>query len=617
MKNVINNILLTLTAVMATTVTAEDVVPSEMTLEKHAFLPYDPVYFQNRTTDNNADMMPLFNTQGKELSSHTTGNRYIPVSPKVLVIETKDKHYGLINRQGEVLVKPKYTEMIQYTPKLFGFDDTGIGLNWQLYDRKGQVFAPQCRYVKGAFRGQVAWCLSDKTNLLDLNTGKLLTQGDYNPYSSFNENGLMRIDGRVKSICQGLTVINTKGEYIIPCKGYSQVQLLDNGSIAFQLEYNQPWGLYYERKEVVKPQYDSIDYRVLLSLSAQASEQFTIYYVDKRQGILDKNGKEITPPKYEDIEETANPYVVALTLNGKTDYLDLKTLKWVAAVPPKNETAEDDMAEQIMQDVNAIAATIDNVGSEEIKSYNSAGVELQGFAKMQALDAYMEQYEATREEIKYYPELNIFTYFRDANHYGIINSKGRKLLLSQYQNSSLLTNNLFAIKKEVGHALLFNKGVKWGAVNIKNSTVIPFEYDNLLHLTNECFLAKQEGKWGIINDKNEVLLPPTFSTLDVVSDNAMKVTNEAGKIGFLDRKQCKKTDTKMNIEFPYSQTLAILDYQNTEYAVVKNNKGVGLFSLTALEEIIPTQYTDIAIKEEKLFVYDGENWTKWVVKDKL
>lgn len=595
-----NTLLFFLTIIVTTTNAAQSTLSATMAIKKQAFLPYDSVYFQNQVVNNPAEAIPVQDIQGKTIPIAETGIRYYPVSPYVSVMASKDNKFGLINKQGKLLLNPKYRRVVQYTPERLGFDEEKYD-EWQLFDRKGKPFAPYCHYVEGVFRGQVAVCRIDEgKRLIDLDSGSLLSDSyalfpAYNNVDKFNQYGVGIVSPKASlNYC----VINVKGEEVVPCQ-YSSIELLNNGLIA--VEDQDLWGMYdTEGNSLVKPQYSSLR---LFRLSERLQKEFVIYEVDDRQGILDKQAREVTPPKYENISQMANPNVVELVLNGKKDYLNLKTMQKVAAAAPEDTTEQDAIVDEIIQGVYTLSDAIGQESGAAIKSTNSLGEELRGFAKMQALEDYMEQYARSFEEMKYYPRLNVLTYFRNKNNYGIIGNTGRRFALSQYQNSALLANNLFAVKKKVFRWLSLSHEVKWGAIDRYGDKVIPFEYDNLVHLTTKRFFAKQGAFWGIIDATGEAIVEPIFTRFDVLSDNAVLVENEAGLIGFFSRES-----GELVIPLQYSALLQLFDYQGDTYATVKTDKGVGLINLEIPKVVIEPSYQAIALKEGIIQVYDGSQW---------
>ncbi len=58
---------------------------------------------------------------------------------------------------------------------------------------------------------------------------------------------------------------------------------------------------------------------------------------------------------------------------------------------------------------------------------------------------------------------------------------------------------------------------KWGVINKKGETVIPFEYQEGLDIKNEKIVAKKDGKWGLLDTSGKILIPFEYDYLNAES----------------------------------------------------------------------------------------------------
>lgn len=98
--------------------------------------------------------------------------------------------------------------------------------------------------------------------------------------------------------------------------------------------------------------------------------------------------------------------------------------------------------------------------------------------------------------------------------------------------------------------LYAKKDGKWGMINEKNETILPFEYDNIMASTT--FYAHQggilvkDGLFGFVDTKGNILISPKYAEFnfwEMAMENTFyprykiaKVKNKEGKFGYVDMK---------------------------------------------------------------------------------
>ncbi len=120
----------------------------------------------------------------------------------------------------------------------------------------------------------------------------------------------------------------------------------------------------------------------------------------------------------------------------------------------------------------------------------------------------------------------------DGGFLGMLDTKGNKLMepIAIEELNIELSDDFVAIKKDG----------KWGAINEKGKTVLPFEYDQIIAepnpgIFNGMFEVKKDGKVGFVDKKGEVVIPCEYEERGFLSnfDNGFSFKKN-GKSGVVD-----------------------------------------------------------------------------------
>ena len=89
------------------------------------------------------------------------------------------------------------------------------------------------------------------------------------------------------------------------------------------------------------------------------------------------------------------------------------------------------------------------------------------------------------------------------------------------------------------------KSGKWGLINERGETIIPFEYESIYnHQNNEIIRVKLNGKWGVVNRDNIAIVPFEFEDIGIFANGRAKA-KKIGKWGVID----DRGDTKCPFDF--------------------------------------------------------------------
>ena len=128
---------------------------------------------------------------------------------------------------------------------------------------------------------------------------------------------------------------------------------------------------------------------------------------------------------------------------------------------------------------------------------------------------------------------------------------------------------------------------KWGFINFKGETVIPFQYQAAFYFKNGYSIVKLNNKWGAINIKGEITISVEYDAPDNYF-SSLFLFGKAGKYGFINAKNETVIPFKYDYAHGFNNGLAIV-------SINKTGPGRGRFS----------GFVDSTGKEVIQLVYDG------------
>lgn len=120
--------------------------------------------------------------------------------------------------------------------------------------------------------------------------------------------------------------------------------------------------------------------------------------------------------------------------------------------------------------------------------------------------------------------------------WGFIDKQGQWVIQPQYTDfivSGETTDH--QVFGETGLATV-EKDDKWGAIDKKDNTVIPFEYDWLWPYHFGLCAFQKDGKWGYLDEKGNVALPAQYEDTSGFSGNGYAVVYDGVKVYLIDSK---------------------------------------------------------------------------------
>jgi hypothetical protein len=389
----------------------------------------------------------------------------------------KDGKFGLFDISGKELVSPKYEEVLQFDK---GRSWVKLNGKWGLIDDKGKELTP-IKYDDAIISDEgIIWVREEgKWVIIDEN-GKELSSNryDYDAVTPFTEGVSWVLKGNKWGLVNknGKEIISPKYEGICPFVGGLSAVMV-----------GEKWGIIDKLgKEIIPVKYDGIGvYRIIRrniyppkdvpcdDLEDLVREGLIAIKVGDKYGFVDKSGKFVISPKYDDVMPFVGG-IAAVKRGEKWGFVD-KTGKEI--VPPTYEYP-----------------TYCYVESESDGwSYSCGGGIDYDYLKMGYLPV-------VKKGDKY------------STPFG-----------GEYDFLVHVDSNLFLAKK----------GDKWGLIDKKNREVLSFKYDKLSHLHKDIFVYSERDKYGVISLKRGVIVQPRYDKIFYAGEGIIGLVLN-NKVGFMD-----------------------------------------------------------------------------------
>lgn len=479
-------------------------------------LPFEPsVYFENYIGVKKGQKWAVINENGKEI---------IPPKFDWIGIFNKDaapmrigKHFGVTSAAAKDLVPTEYDNTI-LSPDNF-------------------VIATK----------------NEKKGVLSIGN-KLLIPFKYEHLSQVNHNAFLADTGKNYSVKYG--VINSENKIIIPLNNVSiekfgtgflvhqanhYTALFDSAGIqqtdfvtSYRLTYpvleignGKTYIVYNEQKR------EFIAYEKVVNLA---------YYRDKKWGLLDLTGNEVTPPKYDEIRpERSNYHLVSIEKKyglinsaGKElipclyDYLQIDSPPLIIAnnkgllglINYEGKTVQPVINNEITLDIlnGKFVYNITRKGKRGI--VNDSGKQIMPF-----LYDGIERIDPGNTTILFR--------VRNSKQYGITDYAGKIIVPLVYENIGLIN---FAAGTAIKYYSVRKNG-KTGIIDSAGKLIIPFEYTSIKSIQGRYLVAGLNGKYGLISWSNKMVTPFIYddiryngNTYVYTTDHKAGLLDSAGKV---------------------------------------------------------------------------------------
>lgn len=425
----------------------------------------------------------------------------------------KDGNYGIIDRDGNIVVEAKYKDIQIPNPSKDLFicyeenNEKSIVLNsknetlFERYDNikpiKLKNIASTLCYEKNnliyekdgkcglinfsgkeltkniyssienlqSTEGKFVVCKDDKygvinangTELVKPNFDKVETDGYYSEKNKYVNSGFIVSDTTDDGYRYGY--INYKGKKLLDTKYNEILRIPDQDEIYLIASENGQFGLYKDNKEIIKQEYQSISYTDNGAIIIQKNAQY---------GIADKDGKIKVEPKYSQIEE------------------------------------------------NGVYLYAQNVKENDV--YDSDGNKLDiTFSK--------SAYQTSNDNYRITTFINNYE-----TYYGIENSEGTQLVESSYKYIEYAFGDYFIAE---------NKDEKYGIINANGKIEINFDYDLIQKIKDKNIIQLSNT-----NDKNVKFYSKELK--NILQIQSPKIENKESYVEISDENQEKYFDVDGN-----------------------------------------------------------------------
>lgn len=292
---------------------------------------------------------------------------------------------------------------------------------------------------------------------------------------------------------------------------------------------------------------------------------------DGHYGILDRDGREITPPRYDEIVFFAGLVAdapIPVRVGDRWGYIDADGAE---IIPPQFEGVDLFFGGLAHFRRGWYYGYIDHRGEEV---FPSAEVITRRQHQMESLT------ENTADDL--WPQKE--TVIQDGKVqaiYGYVDVTGNWIIPAQYTDAENFRN---------GQATV-GQGDKYGIINREGKEIVPIAYDRyIMKPVDDGVPVKCGGKYGFVNTEGKETIPPQYDDIYKPSEGIMVVARNE-KYGYVDLQG--KAITPLQYDNARS-------FREGRAAVVRNGK-YGYID-TQGKEVIPPQYEDAWWFRERLAV---------------
>jgi hypothetical protein len=134
------------------------------------------------------------------------------------------------------------------------------------------------------------------------------------------------------------------------------------------------------------------------------------------------------------------------------------------------------------------------------------------------------KYRSASTMIPYGKSSDFYAVVSFEGKFGYINQRGETLIPFIYDVANIFTEGVAPVKLNG----------KYGFINMKNETVIPFQYDYAGKVNSGMARIEKSGMWGFINVNTKVEIPLQFYNANDFSEGLASVMNSSAQWGFID-----------------------------------------------------------------------------------
>lgn len=478
----------------------------------------------------------------------------------------KNGLWGYIDTSGKLVISHKFDDAIDFYQ---GIAEVRKGQQKFLINKQGELFdIPQKYEVDSRFEDGVVKVylrsLYSTKYYIDINGKELFTKD--NRLIPFEYNGKYGYKNRDDEVVigpkyefaydfvDGVAIVKKDGKYgflgdlgeeITPIK-YNGVKPFENGRALVTVGFN--YGLIdYSGKEVIPV---SEEYWIQENIGATY-----IAEKSKKYGLIDRSGKQLTDFKYDRILVKSD-HLFSFSIDEKWGLINTRGEEVTPELYTEIEEYSDGLA---IVGKDGKYGYIDENGTIIIPvKYNSAFTFSDGLALVKNEDSffYIDKTGKVVVKANYKKALpfkeGLAPVINHNNKVGFINKKGELIIPFKYDNYyDNVTSNSF-LREMISNVNQFSEGLvavrkemvkndkiiaKYGFIDRKGNTVIPFIYDDAESFKNNLSRVILNGREGYIDRKGKEVIPVIYKALnqpESFSEGLVNINN-GDKWGYLSR----------------------------------------------------------------------------------
>lgn len=438
----------------------------------------DLMYEKNLLTYEQNEKVGLINLEGevivKPIYESIEG---LPYKEGELLVQLEGK-YGVINNKGNYLVDPEYDQINvdNYTTEEEGYKRAGYivsnttenGYRYGYVDVDGDVllqpeYTELSRIINVEDNDNIYLIVAQNGQYGMVKNEEQIIGNEYQSISYNSESNTLTLE---KTKRYGVATLN--GEVVIPVE-FAQID--STGRYIYATDADGNIEVYQEDGNLA-----GIDGNVYILETENENYQIKI---DNSQGsaysILNKDGEQITAQNYSYINYLYDNYFIVSVIGGKVGVINDRE-------EPIIEIQYDSI--EPVEGTDYIITRLSENSSTQLYDKNFQQLCDMTNAILQKEDNYIKIYNDT--ETRYFD-----------------------LEGNEKQNTEIFPNNQIYAKSQDG---------KWGFVDKSGNVVIDYIYDKATDLNSYGYAGiKLDGKWGVVNANGEVIVEPTY-TLNVQTE---------------------------------------------------------------------------------------------------
>ncbi|MCD8413576.1 WG repeat-containing protein [Tenacibaculum finnmarkense genomovar ulcerans] len=406
----------------------------------------------------------LLNTKEKN-RTQPKFDKMFPLNNELISIKSDKNKYGILNIEGDTLLKPKYTYIRRHSNYNSPFIAIEQGDSIGLVNNKSEIIIPPIfRSIESTIKGQnriyVTSFNSDENFLVNEKTKEELS--DWVATTNKTPRKIYSLNKKqAKKI--GLTgAFDFKGNLIIPFKYDYMYKGIDNEIITSK---NNKFGLLSNNGDVL------IDF--LYSKIKSSFNKFYVIMHNKKKGVFSKKGKQVLPIKYKDILPIST-----------TKILVLDEKKWyIYNINKPNKFSETTLDSKTKVSYSNIFPYYHykGIGDELIQNIYFT---IEKDSKYGVINNNIDIVISPKHENS--PILNYKKFFSFGHSDKQVLYTINGILMDEMNRvnccteSELLTNSIICLKNN-----------KYGVVDMFSNILIPFEYSYIENIDGKKFIVKK------------------------------------------------------------------------------------------------------------------------------